>query len=425
MCHDLSASVSAFRTQVDYPVAGADHVEVVFDHHQRMAGVQQLAQGLHQLGDVVEMQAGRRFIKQEQGAFAGRALAAFGHVLRGLCQITRQLQALRFAAAERGYGLAELHVIQPHIHQRPQHAQHVAVLRKYQGCLVHGQTQHISHVQHFATAFDRHLQHFGAVAQTEAVLAAQVHVAQELHFHMFEAAAAAGRATAVATIEAELGGGVAAFACQRRGGKQLADGVPRAHVTGRVGTRRFADGRLIDEHHIGQMIRAQQPVVRARCFGSLAEMAQQCRGQHILHQRGFAGAAHAGDAYEALQRDVERHVFQVVRTHAFKDQARRVRSDRVRLPALYFNYLPVSAQILAGESVGMLECLGRAVEHDLPAALAGAGAHVDHAVGRPHHGRVVLYHHERIACITQAQHGLGNAVHVARVQADAGFIEHE
>ena len=34
LCHDLSASVSAFWSQVDHPVAGADYVEVVFDHHQ-------------------------------------------------------------------------------------------------------------------------------------------------------------------------------------------------------------------------------------------------------------------------------------------------------------------------------------------------------------------------------------------------------
>jgi hypothetical protein len=54
-----------------------------------------------------------------------------------------------------------------------------------------------------------------------------------------------------------------------------------------------------------------------------------------------------------------------------------------------------------------------------------AGAHVDHAVGRQHHGRVVLHHHQGVARIAQAQHGLGDAVHVARVQADAGLVQHE
>jgi hypothetical protein len=67
----------------------------------------------------------------------------------------------------------------------------------------------------------------------------------------------------------------------------------------------------------------------------------------------------------------------------------------------------------------------RAVEHDLPAAFARARPHVDHAVGRQHHGRVVLDHHQRIAGIPQALHGLDDAVHVARVQADAGLVQHE
>jgi hypothetical protein len=54
---DQAAGVAAFGAEVDQPVAGADHVEVVLDHHQRVAGIQQLAQGAHQLGDVVEVQA--------------------------------------------------------------------------------------------------------------------------------------------------------------------------------------------------------------------------------------------------------------------------------------------------------------------------------------------------------------------------------
>ena len=75
---------------------------------------------------------------------------------------------------------------------------------------------------------------------------------------------------------------VAALARQRRGSKELADGVPRAHVAGRVGARRFADGRLIDEHHARQLFGAQQALVCAGRFGGLAKVAQQRRGQHVL-----------------------------------------------------------------------------------------------------------------------------------------------
>ncbi|OQC09824.1 MAG: hypothetical protein BWX79_01382 [Alphaproteobacteria bacterium ADurb.Bin100] len=79
----------------------------------------------------------------------------------------------------------------------------------------------------------------------------------------------------------------------------------------------------------------------------------------------------------------------------------------------------------AGQRVGAAQRLGRAVEHDLSAALARARAHVDHAVGRQHHSRVVLHHHQRVAGIAQALHGLDDAVHVARMQADAGLVQHE
>jgi hypothetical protein len=61
-----AAGVAAFRAEVDDPVGGADHVEVVLDHEQRVAGGEQLAEGAQQLGDVVEVQAGGRLVEQEQ-----------------------------------------------------------------------------------------------------------------------------------------------------------------------------------------------------------------------------------------------------------------------------------------------------------------------------------------------------------------------
>ena len=68
---------------------------------------------------------------------------------------------------------------------------------------------------------------------------------------------------------------------------------------------------------------------------------------------------------------------------------------------------------------------GRAVKHNLPAYFAGAGAHVDHAVGGHHHGRVVLNHHQRVTGVAQPVHGLGDAVHVARMQADGRLVKHK
>ncbi len=55
----------------------------------------------------------------------------------------------------------------------------------------------------FPRGQEPHVQHLRAVAAAVAVGAAQVHVAQELHLDVLEAAAAAGRAAAVSRVEAE------------------------------------------------------------------------------------------------------------------------------------------------------------------------------------------------------------------------------
>ena len=426
--HDGAAAVAAFGTEVDQPVAGTDHVQVVLDDDQRVPGLQQLAQRAHELGDVVEVQARGGLVVQEQCALLGQRLLRLGLGLGRLGQEARELEALGLAARQRGHGLAQLHVFKAHIDDGLQGADDLAVLGEQQGRLGHGELQHIGHVELARlqlagrVALDRDFQDLGAVARAVAVGAAQVDVGEELHLHMLEARAAAGGATAVAAVEAELGGRVAALARQRRNGEQLADGVPGAHVAGRVGARRLADGRLVHEHHVAQVVGAQQALEGAGRIRGLAEVAHQRGHQHVLDQRGLARAADAGDGDQALQRKVHVDAAQVVLARAFEDEARRGLGHHALEAEAH---LLAAAQVGAGQRVGMAQVVGRAVEDDLAAARAGAGAHVDHAVGREHHGRVVLDHDQGVACIAQALHGLGDAFHVARVQADAGLVEHE
>ena len=67
---------------------------------------------------------------------------------------------------------------------------------------------------------------------------------------MLKAAAATSGAAPVATVEAELAGGVAALLCQWRGGKELAYGIPRAYVAGGVGACCFTYGALVYKYHV-------------------------------------------------------------------------------------------------------------------------------------------------------------------------------
>ena len=187
LCHHQTAAAPSFRSEVDQPVGTADHVQVVLDDDQRMTRLQQLAQGPHQLGDVVEVQAGGRFVKQEQGAFPGQRLATGGGALGGLGQETRQLQSLGLPARERRHGLPQAHVLQTHIHNGLEGTDHLPVGPEELRGFAHRQLQHIGHIEHAPATLDAHLQHLGPVALAVAVRAAQVNVAEELHLHMLEA----------------------------------------------------------------------------------------------------------------------------------------------------------------------------------------------------------------------------------------------
>ena len=239
---------------------------------------------------------------------------------------------------------------------------------------------------------------------------------------MLKARAAAGGAAAIATVEAELAGRVTALFGERRVRKNLADGIPRAHIAGRVRASRLANGRLVHKHHVAQLLGAQQAVMLAGRLGGFAKVAQERRCQNILDQSRLAGPAHPGDTHQPLQRKLHRDVFQVVVCRTFQNQARRARLHQPPEPHAHFS---APAQIRARECVGVAQVLGAAVKHYSAAALARAGAHVDHAVGGQHHGRVMLHHHQRVASIAQALHGHNDAVHVARVQANAGLVEHK
>ena len=72
---DAPAALAALGPQIDDPIGGADHVEIVLDDEQRVPGIDEPSKRAQQFRDIVEMQAGRRLIEQEQGAAAGAVVA--------------------------------------------------------------------------------------------------------------------------------------------------------------------------------------------------------------------------------------------------------------------------------------------------------------------------------------------------------------
>jgi len=71
--HNNSSSlVTRFRPQVNHPIGAFDDVEVMFDDDDRIPCVDQGIEAAQELGDIIEVKACRRFIKDEQRVAVGR-----------------------------------------------------------------------------------------------------------------------------------------------------------------------------------------------------------------------------------------------------------------------------------------------------------------------------------------------------------------
>ena len=373
------------------------------------------------------MQARGRFVEQEQLARMRRVERALRRVtlVAGLgCfgQMPGQLEALGLAARERGHRLPEPQVFEADIGQRLQHALDFGVVAEELDRFRHREFEHIGDR---LVAHDD-FQHLAAEALAVAVRAAQVDVGEELHLHVLEAVAAAGGAAAVAGVEAERAGRIAALLRRIRLRVDVADRVPGADVARGVGARGLADGRLVDHDHLGHVLGATQFAVLAGHFGRLALGLQQRGVQNVVDERGLARSRDAGHAHQALQRDRDVDVLEVVLFGAEDLEARRGwQHARAAFGPDRLAGALAPGEVLGGQRLGLPQFGGRAEEHDLAAALAGARAHVHDPVGLEHDLRVVLDDDERVARVAQALHHVDDAAHVARVQADGGLVQHE
>ena len=369
---------------------------------------------------------------------AGRLrLGAIVFTLRGLLahgvvgEMAGEFQALCFAAGQRRHGLAEAQVIQADIGERRQAHTHFGVGGKELERLRDGEVEYVGDaLRREAGTRELNLEDFRPIAPAIAIGTAQVHIRQELHLDVLEAVAAAGGAAAVAGVETERAGGVLAFLGLRQFGEQVADGIEGADVAGGIRAGGAADAALIDHDDVIDEIGAVEGAVGAGVFGGFALGAQQGGIEHIVDQGGFAGAADAGDAHEALQRDLDVDGLEVVLGGAVEAQAPgrwALRGPAACRLARQGQFDALAAeQIVGGErALGAGEFRHRSVENDFAAVLARAGPDVEHAIRGLHHLRVVFDHHQRVAGIAQALHDADDAADVSRVQADGRLIQHE
>src|ERR1700733_954709 len=103
---DAAAPFPALRARVEDVVGVADDVEIVFDDDDGVAEVGEVVKDFEEFADVVEVEAGGGLVEEVEGA----AGLAFG-------KLASKLHALRFAAGQRGSGLAEMDVAEAHVDQ--------------------------------------------------------------------------------------------------------------------------------------------------------------------------------------------------------------------------------------------------------------------------------------------------------------------
>ena len=85
-----------------------------------------------------------------------------------------------------------------------------------------------------------------------------------------------------------------------------------------------------------------------------------------------------------------------------------------------------STQELAGAAFGEGgHILNTAAHHDAAAGVAASRTHVDDVVGISDHVEVMLDHHDRRPAVDQLLEDPEKHLHVAGMQADGGFVEHE
>src|SRR5918996_1510344 len=402
--HDLAAGLAALRPQVDEPVRGLHHIQVVLDHHHGVPRVHQALQDRQQLADVVEVEARGRLVEDVEGPAGGPP-----RQLRG------QLHPLRLATRQRRRGLAHLDVPEPHVREGLEVAgDHRDVPEELQG-LVHAHGQDVGD----AAVLDPHRQRLPVVPLALAHLAGHVDVWEEVHLDLDLAVARTRLAASAPDVEREPARLVPADPGLGGLREQPPNVVEHPRVGGRVRPGGPADRRLVDVDDLVDLLPADQPSVAPGDNPGAVHLLLERSMHHVLDQGRLARARHAGDAYQEAQR--ERHVdpLQVVLPGALHFEGATVRDP----PDPRRGDAPPPGQVRAGDRRIVIEHpLDGTGVHDLAAGLAGPRADVDHPVGGPDRGLVVLHHDQCVAEVPEPHQRVDQPPVVPLVEPDRRLV---
>src|SRR5438067_1986432 len=207
--NNLASTIASFRTKVNHPIRCLDHVQIVLNHQQGTARINETPERRQQLTDVVKVQPRSRLIEDIQRAVCYLALplrmifiSALRFSLRGRLtyswrEMCSQLHTLSLSAAQGCRRLTQPQITQPNFFQYPQLVGNLRRRSEKLKRLFYREIERIKDVlPPVANLEDTRL-----VARPFAFFTNQLHVSEELHLDCHRSVALADFATSARDVE--------------------------------------------------------------------------------------------------------------------------------------------------------------------------------------------------------------------------------
>ena len=307
--HQPSSFVASLRSEINHPIGALDDLEIVLDHDEGIARVDQALEQLHQHRDIVEMQSSGRLVENEKVAAARAVLFGAGTLVR---EMPDEFEALRFAARKSVQRLTKPQITKADF---VQNIERIAELLGFPDLsekldrFTDGQLEDV--VNGFLVQL--HIENVRLKAAAFAFGATDVKIAQELHLDLLKAGAATALATAAAGVERERACGQPLRHRFRLGGEKLANAIVEPQVENRRRARGARQHRLIHHHDVADAMGAGHRFARARfLLGRRAFGLKQVSIKDLVNERRLPGSGNAGDAVENPQRNLDIEILEIM-----------------------------------------------------------------------------------------------------------------
>jgi hypothetical protein len=238
---ELTAGGAGFGSEIEDPVGVGDEIKVVFDDDDGVSGIDEAMEDIEEESDIGHVKADGGFFEEKEvvGSAPGGQGVGIGEAGE---EVRDEFDALRFAAAEGGAGLAEFQVSEARIVEGGQGAGDTWKRLKEFERFLDGEIEDLGDV----LVVELDIEGFTAEPASGTGFAQDKGRREEVHFEFDAAGALAFGATALGTVEREASGAVAAETRFGQLSEETADVVKKADVRGGDRTRGAPDGGLVD-----------------------------------------------------------------------------------------------------------------------------------------------------------------------------------